>query len=360
MEIGRSWVYYSEDFPDSLNSCVTDTSTIKNRLYYYFAPYGPDSHIATRYWLRPEPYKIFALNLDDSTEYLLFDFEAEIDDSWNIPPVLKHFGAPVNQCDWGSSIKLASKSDTIYNFNDSLFNVFRFSHEAHPCYDAGIYITKFVRDVGIMQLSQVTEGGVIDWNVYIEPPDTSILIGIYTMVGNPCYTVPCLPGVVSAVSANNTNYIITTNNHFHNEFSWGDYSPNIGDSVKLKGVISDRMDVNNGHYYAVEIFEFAAHSTTSIASDYNNNVAQQDILIGNYPNPFNAITTISFQLTASDFVQLTVYDIDGKQVAILYSGQMNLGKHSIRWDAKQIASGVYIYRLQGSQFNAAKKLILFK
>jgi len=72
MAFGKTWYYTSNDYPDTLVSSIVDTATIKNNLYYCFAPYGPNPNWQ-RYWLRPEANQIFVLNSQDSTEYLLFN-----------------------------------------------------------------------------------------------------------------------------------------------------------------------------------------------------------------------------------------------------------------------------------------------
>ena len=66
----------------------------------------------------------------------------------------------------------------------------------------------------------------------------------------------------------------------------------------------------------------------------------------NYPNPFNPSTTISFELTAPDFIRLSVYSMLGQPVAVLTEGQHSAGWHSIAFDADQLPSGIYFYRLE--------------
>lgn len=66
----------------------------------------------------------------------------------------------------------------------------------------------------------------------------------------------------------------------------------------------------------------------------------------NYPNPFNPSTTIEFTLPQSAFVTLKVYNLLGEEVAALVSEQRMAGIHKINWDARGLASGVYLYRLE--------------
>ncbi|MBD3234456.1 MAG: T9SS type A sorting domain-containing protein [candidate division Zixibacteria bacterium] len=68
-------------------------------------------------------------------------------------------------------------------------------------------------------------------------------------------------------------------------------------------------------------------------------------VIGNYPNPFNATTTIRFELPESGRVNLEVYNIAGQRIATLANRNMSAGEHSIKWDASENPSGVYFYKL---------------
>ena len=80
----------------------------------------------------------------------------------------------------------------------------------------------------------------------------------------------------------------------------------------------------------------------------------------NYPNPFNPSTKISFSLPQADVVTLKIYDILGSEVATLVNGKMEAGKYEINFDASNLPSGAYIYRIQTNNFQATKKMMLLK
>jgi len=80
----------------------------------------------------------------------------------------------------------------------------------------------------------------------------------------------------------------------------------------------------------------------------------------NFPNPFNPTTNISFNLPSESFVSLKVFDVLGKEVAVLLSEEMPPGKHTRQWNALSFPSGVYFYRLQAGSFVDAKKTILLR
>jgi hypothetical protein len=80
----------------------------------------------------------------------------------------------------------------------------------------------------------------------------------------------------------------------------------------------------------------------------------------NYPNPFNHSTIIEFSLPKAAFVTLKIYNLLGEEVATLISEQRSAGIHKLNWDARGLASGVYLYRLEAADFVNSRKLILMK
>ncbi len=107
--------------------------------------------------------------------------------------------------------------------------------------------------------------------------------------------------------------------------------------------------------------------STTIPTGISDNGAQQPDaieLLGNYPNPFNPETVISFRLPQSQQITLSIYNIRGTAVRRLYSGRLNGGEHRMTWDGRNdnglvAGSGVYIYRLQsGNRVLSGKMLLL--
>lgn len=80
----------------------------------------------------------------------------------------------------------------------------------------------------------------------------------------------------------------------------------------------------------------------------------------NYPNPFNPSTTISFSIPSRSFVSLKVFDTLGREVATIVSEEMPAGNYSRQWNAANMSSGVYFYRLQAGSFIETKKLVLLR
>jgi hypothetical protein len=80
----------------------------------------------------------------------------------------------------------------------------------------------------------------------------------------------------------------------------------------------------------------------------------------NYPNPFNPVTKISYALPVQGLVTLRVYDVLGKEVATLVNETKNAGSYTVEFNASNLSSGVYFYKLESNTFSDIKKLMLIK
>jgi hypothetical protein len=80
----------------------------------------------------------------------------------------------------------------------------------------------------------------------------------------------------------------------------------------------------------------------------------------NYPNPFNPGTSISFGLPEASYVSLKIYDLLGNEIVTLVNDNISAGMHRITFDASNLPSGVYIYKLQAGSFIESKKMVLMK
>jgi subtilisin family serine protease len=87
------------------------------------------------------------------------------------------------------------------------------------------------------------------------------------------------------------------------------------------------------------------------------------MLLQNYPNPFNPKTKIVYDVPGSrsrEFVELRVFDVLGREVAMLVNGERGPGSYTVEFDASNLASGVYFYRLRGSGFSITRKLMVLR
>ena len=108
-----------------------------------------------------------------------------------------------------------------------------------------------------------------------------------------------------------------------------------------------------------KILKTTSGGITSIKSN-GSEIPAEFLLLQNYPNPFNPATTIKFDIAASSFVNLRVYNILGKEIEVLVNEQMNPGSYNVDWDASNYPSGVYIYKMISGNFIQTKKMILIK
>jgi hypothetical protein len=101
--------------------------------------------------------------------------------------------------------------------------------------------------------------------------------------------------------------------------------------------------------------------------EYNTGVERESInapnnftLKQNYPNPFNPVTTIQYYMTSTGPVTLKVFNLSGQEVATLVDEVLNAGEYTVYFDASQLASGVYMYRLDTQNYSVSKKMLLMK
>jgi hypothetical protein len=83
-------------------------------------------------------------------------------------------------------------------------------------------------------------------------------------------------------------------------------------------------------------------------------------LYQNYPNPFNPVTSIKFDITKSEFMKVAVYDVLGNEITVLLEENLKPGTYSVQFDASNIPSGAYFYKIQSESFSAVKKMVVLK
>lgn len=88
--------------------------------------------------------------------------------------------------------------------------------------------------------------------------------------------------------------------------------------------------------------------------------SQEYKLMNNYPNPFNPVTNIRYQIPVSGFVSLKVYDITGKEIASLVNEVKPAGNFEAQWNASGLSSGTYFYKLTSGNFTDIKRMMLVK
>ena len=124
------------------------------------------------------------------------------------------------------------------------------------------------------------------------------------------------------------------------------------DRADGSGLIYVKGMVKNGIVYGDTTMFTGVNDNKTVVNNYE--------LKQNYPNPFNPSTTIEFSLAKGDRVEVTVYDILGNRVKTLFDGFKPAGSHTVKFDARNLTSGVYIYKIKSGAFIASKKMILVK
>lgn len=129
------------------------------------------------------------------------------------------------------------------------------------------------------------------------------------------------------------------------------------------------VDIVNNNVSLAGVNSFALWSLND--KDYPTSIDNESVqpinflLKQNYPNPFNPSTVIQYQLAENSFVTLKIYDVLGKETAVLVNEFQNAGHHTVKLSVEQLkhntlASGMYFYRLEAGNFNAVKKMILIR
>jgi photosystem II stability/assembly factor-like uncharacterized protein len=92
----------------------------------------------------------------------------------------------------------------------------------------------------------------------------------------------------------------------------------------------------------------------------SNSIPANFNLEQNYPNPFNPTTTIQFSIPEQTFVKLEIFNSLGEKVSTLVSEELNIGNYKYEWNAENLSSGIYHYKLTAKEFVQTKKLVLLK
>ena len=119
----------------------------------------------------------------------------------------------------------------------------------------------------------------------------------------------------------------------------------------------------NGSFFDVPTPGFT--NTDDLNINHDKTIPDQYILFPNYPNPFNPLTTLRYDLPENAMVNITIYDMLGREIKTLVNTTQDAGFKSVQWDAtndygKPVSAGIYLYQIQAGEFVQTKKMVLLK
>jgi hypothetical protein len=127
-----------------------------------------------------------------------------------------------------------------------------------------------------------------------------------------------------------------------------------------EGVLDYPIEILSNDYHNADVV--IALTSTDEQSDL---LPVKAVLSQNYPNPFNAYTTISFNLSSAEDVEVSIYNVAGQKVNTLQDGLLNAGEHRIIWDGRnyhglEVSSGIYFYRLSAGDLSETRQMTFLK
>ena len=125
--------------------------------------------------------------------------------------------------------------------------------------------------------------------------------------------------------------------------------------------VTDRMDT----VFSDPTTRYLTLSLDQLGTEFPKIQPERFSLNQNYPNPFNPVTTVSYILAEPEFVNLSVYDVNGNFIKNLISAKRGSGENIVNWNGKNdanenVAGGVYFYRIETKSYSSTKKMILLK
>ncbi len=212
-------------------------------------------------------------------------------------------------------------------------------------YDATVTATPVSAPVQIP-----AEGGSFDFDIELINNETdSIFTELWSNITSPSGDTSGVILDSSLALSGSETVLLTLTQEIPAGAPEGTYTYTVFTGERLPRVLNDESS-----------FTFEKLDVVGIISEDPESLLSDLVLLEAYPNPFNPITNITFNLPEEGYVELTVYNTNGIRVAELATGYMETGTHQAIFDASDLASGIYLVKLQCAGNTAMQKLVLVK
>jgi len=166
---------------------------------------------------------------------------------------------------------------------------------------------------------------------------------------------------IISMAGNNSDVFLATETGIYYSSDYGSNWKDISSGLQNPSVTA--LVIKNSYLFASTTNGVWKRPLFEIISDVkvqSKELPTKFSLDQNYPNPFNPTTVISYQLPESSHVKLIVYDILGREVAVLVNNYQHSGNYSVEFNASKLSSGIYIYTIHANEFLQSKKMIVLK
>lgn len=212
----------------------------------------------------------------------------------------------------------------------------------------------------------VTSLAVLDTNLFV-----GTFYGVYKLKNDTLVRMDGIPGIpIYSLAVSNKNIFVRNDRGVflstNNGTSWADKSdglPKYTQGVITHSVLNTFAVYDENIFFGTASFGVWKRPLTEVITGIgktNTNHPMEFILSQNYPNPFNPTTTIKYALHKSGIVKLIIYDALGRQIRTLVDETKTAGSYHVVFNAVNLSSGIYYFRLQSNEFVQTKKLILMK
>ncbi|HSW54439.1 MAG TPA: kelch repeat-containing protein [Ignavibacteriaceae bacterium] len=222
--------------------------------------------------------------------------------------------------------------------------------------------------------------GKMDNDVYVVGGFTTVGVGTtdkatLTAIAGNCYTpVPVeLTSFIASVIGSDVRLLWETASELNNsgfsvertsansEYTEVGFVPGFGTTTEAKSYSFSDQNLQNGNYtYRLKqidfdgTFEYSQEVEVEVSTPATFNLEQ------NYPNPFNPSTSIKYSVPEPGNIRISVYNTVGEEVAVLVNGFSQAGSFEVTFDASNLSTGVYLYKLQSANSVQTKKMMLLK